>query len=99
MGEYFGYALVSEDFNDDRFTDIAIAAPFHSRGGASFENGAVHVYRNIDGKSFELHSTLRSEYELNGRFGTTISRIGDINSDGFNGIKFTFSVGVKVILI
>lgn len=86
MGEYFGYALVSDDFNDDRYTDIAIAAPFHSRGGASFENGAVHVYRNIDGKSFELHSTLRSDYELNGRFGTTISRIGDINSDGFNGI-------------
>lgn len=90
MGEYFGYALICEDFNADGFTDIAIAAPLHSRGGASFENGAVHIYRNIDGKFSELHTTLRSEYELNGRFGTTISRIGDINRDGFNGIKFTF---------
>lgn len=85
MGEYFGYAVVCEDFNNDGFTDIAVSAPFNSRGGSSFETGAVYVHRNIDGNQFQLNSTLRSDYGLNGRFGMAISRIGDINSDDFNG--------------
>lgn len=85
FGEYFGYALVTDDFDNDGFTDIAISAPFHSRTGL-YENGAVYIYRNGGSPSdFVLHATLRSEYELNGRFGTTMSKIGDINQDGFNG--------------
>lgn len=30
MGEYFGYSLVTEDFNGDGRIDIAIGAPFHT---------------------------------------------------------------------
>lgn len=92
MGEYFGYALVAEDFDNDGFTDLAIAAPFHSKGGDSFENGAVYIYQNIEGTSFSQQSTLRSDYELNGRFGITISKIGDINNDGFNGILISIKI-------
>lgn len=86
MGEYFGYALVADDFDRDDYTDLAISAPFHSRGIDSFDNGAVYIYKNLDGNSFVLQSTLRPSYEFNGRFGTTLSKIGDINNDGFNGI-------------
>lgn len=32
MGEYFGYSLITEDFNGDGHTDIAVGAPFHTFG-------------------------------------------------------------------
>lgn len=86
MGEYFGYALVAEDFNGDTFMDLAIAAPFHKQRSDSYDNGAVYIYQNLEGKSMELYAILSSDSELHGgRFGTTISKISDINGDGFNG--------------
>lgn len=30
MGEYFGYSLITEDFNGDGHMDIAVGAPFHT---------------------------------------------------------------------
>lgn len=96
MGEYFGYALVADDFNGDGFYDLAIAAPFYSKDG-SYENGAVYVYENLGetatGKwsaGFSLKNTLQSEVESGGgRFGLAISKIGDINQDGYNGKMLT----------
>lgn len=85
MGEYFGYALVADDFNNDTFAELAVAAPFHKNGMNSYDNGAVYIYRNLEGKSFDLHAILRSDYAHEGRFGTTITKIGDINNDGFKG--------------
>lgn len=85
FGEYFGYALLTEDFDADGFTDIVIAAPYHSKDG-TYENGAVYIYRNVGTSSnFALHARLTTDYEFSGRFGTTISKIGDIDQDGFNG--------------
>ncbi|KAJ6640899.1 Integrin alpha-PS3 [Pseudolycoriella hygida] len=91
MGEYYGYALVSEDFNGDNFYDIAIAAPFNAKKD-SYENGAVYIYENqgltATGKwsgGFVHKSTLTSEIKTGGgRFGLALSKIGDINQDGFN---------------
>lgn len=100
MGEYFGYALVAEDFNGDTFMDLAIAAPFHKRGSDSYDNGVVYIYQNLEGKSIELYAILSSEYELNGgRFGTTISKIGDINEDGFNGKMLQSRLGTNIAII
>lgn len=85
FGEYFGYALLTEDFDNDGFVDVAIAAPYHTKGG-THENGAVYIYQNGGSSSdFTLKTVLRTDYEFSGRFGTTISKIGDINQDGFNG--------------
>lgn len=85
MGEYFGYALVAEDFDNDGFDDLAIAAPFHKKNRDSYDNGAVYIFKNSEGKSFDLHTILESSYDLNGCFGLTISKIGDIDMDGYNG--------------
>lgn len=85
FGEYFGYSLLTEDFDNDGLTDIAIGAPYNSKLG-TYENGAVYIYKNEGTSSnFVLHATLRSDYEFSGRFGTTLSKVGDINQDGFNG--------------
>lgn len=85
FGEYFGYSLITDDFNNDGFTDIAIAAPHNSKTGY-YENGVVYIYRNEGGSSdFSLQTILRTDYEHSGRFGMTMSKIGDINQDGFNG--------------
>lgn len=85
FGEYFGYALITEDFDNDGFVDVAIAAPYHAKGG-THENGAVYIFRNGGSASdFTLATVLRTDYEFSGRFGTTISKIGDIDKDGYNG--------------
>lgn len=91
MGSYYGYALLTEDFNADGFTDVAIAAPLFS-SGTSFENGAVYIYLNQGQTNagrwhpnFALNAALTSDYSSNGRFGTALSKIGDINQDGYNG--------------
>lgn len=106
MGEYFGYALVSEDFNDDKFYDIAIAAPFNAKKD-NYENGAVYIYQNMgetaSGKwsaGFSLKSILRSEIETGGgRFGLAISKIGDINQDGFNGKTIAIKLLNQIMII
>lgn len=86
IGEYFGYALLTDDFNNDGFTDLAISAPYNSKYG-THENGVVYIY--INRRDALLFTTsrrieLRTDYEFSGRFGTTMAS-GDINQDGFGG--------------
>lgn len=45
MGEYFGYAVLTEDFNNDGFPDLAVSAPFYSKNGEN-ETGAVYIFIN-----------------------------------------------------
>lgn len=45
MGEYFGYSLLTEDFNGDGLPDIAISGPFYSKT-KYYENGAVYIFIN-----------------------------------------------------
>jgi len=47
MGEYFGYTLLTEDFNGDGLPDLAVSAPFFSKNGLN-ENGAVYIFINED---------------------------------------------------
>ncbi|XP_065084513.1 integrin alpha-PS3 [Ochlerotatus camptorhynchus] len=85
QGEYFGYALLTDDFNGDGLPDLAISAPMHSKN-SEFENGVVYVYLNEGKLSFNLQTVLSSSYELNGRFGISLAKIGDLNMDGYNDI-------------
>ena len=45
MGEYFGYTLLVEDFNNDGFPDLAVSAPLFSKD-KEHEHGAVYIYLN-----------------------------------------------------
>ncbi|XP_058838521.1 integrin alpha-PS3 [Topomyia yanbarensis] len=85
QGEYFGYALLTEDFNGDGLPDLAIAAPMYSEN-SEFDNGAVYIFLNEGKLSFNLQTVLSTSYELSGRFGTTMGKIGDVNMDGYNDI-------------
>lgn len=85
MGEYFGYCLLAEDINNDGYPDLLIGAPMHSKN-SYFENGAVYVYINTGKISFELQTLLTSEYLFGGRFGTSMSKLGDLNHDGYNDV-------------
>ena len=45
LGEYFGYSLLTEDFNNDGFADLAVSAPLYSKDRDS-ESGAVYIFIN-----------------------------------------------------
>lgn len=83
FGEYFGYTVLTEDFNNDDLPDVAIGAPMYSRN-MYFEHGVVYIFLNKGKLKFEDPILLQSEYELNSRFGASTSKIGDINLDGYN---------------
>ncbi|XP_049548071.1 integrin alpha-PS3-like [Anopheles darlingi] len=86
QGEYFGYSLLTEDFNGDGFPDLAIGAPMHSRTG-DYDTGTVYVYWISEGEwNFRQQIALTSAYEQSGRFGTSLAKLGDINMDGYNDI-------------
>ncbi|XP_014099156.1 integrin alpha-PS3 isoform X2 [Bactrocera oleae] len=84
FGEYFGYSLITEDLNGDGLTDVVISAPQYSVAGY-FDNGAIYVFLNKGNFNFE-RKVIVSPMQGKARFGTTLSRLGDINHDGFNDI-------------
>lgn len=82
IGEYFGYAMVTDDFDNDGLSDIAISAPLHSSGGR------VYVYLNRGDLQFEeQNQILRGDLKagIQSQFGISMSKLGDINRDGYGG--------------
>lgn len=89
IGDYFGYSLCTEDINGDGLVDIVVGAPFSSRDFVQ-DNGAVYVFINKGTHSngslvLEMQAKLSGNYSAGGQFGYSISAIGDINHDGYNG--------------
>ncbi|XP_016941080.4 integrin alpha-PS3 isoform X1 [Drosophila suzukii] len=84
FGEYFGYSVLAEDLNGDGKTDVIISAPQHALED-SHDNGAIYVFINKGFFNFE-RQIISSPVETMARFGTTLSRLGDINHDGYNDV-------------
>lgn len=56
--------------------------------------GKVYVYKNTGPPlNFSLSVILQANDKLSGLFGATLSKVGDLNRDGFNGI-FSFSLNI-----
>lgn len=91
LGEYFGYSILAEDFDGDNLTDIVISAPFNFDAKQNIYNyaqGVVYIYKNLGGTSlkFTLAAVLEPDsFKSHSRFGTTLSNVGDLNGDNFNG--------------
>ncbi|XP_017061823.1 integrin alpha-PS3-like [Drosophila ficusphila] len=84
IGEYFGYSVLAEDLNGDGKTDLIVSAPQHALQD-SHDDGAIYVFFNRGSFDFERQIIL-SPAGKRGRFGTTLSRLGDINLDGYNDV-------------
>ncbi|XP_044249047.1 integrin alpha-PS3 [Drosophila takahashii] len=84
LGEYFGYSVLVEDLNGDGLTDIVVSAPLKARGD-SYDIGAIYVFINKGLFNFK-QKIIWSPVGSKGRFGTTLSRLGDINHDGYNDV-------------
>ncbi|XP_016952949.1 integrin alpha-PS3-like [Drosophila biarmipes] len=84
FGEYFGYSVLAEDLNGDGLTDVIISAPLNDLGN-SCDNGVIYVFINKGSFEFD-RTTVVSPAGSGARFGTTLSRLGDINHDGYNDV-------------
>nr|XP_044248997.1 integrin alpha-PS4-like [Drosophila takahashii] len=85
FGEYFGYSVLAEDLNGDGEMDLIISAPQYFPDEFSHDNGAIYVFINKGSLEFD-RTIIHSPAGNKGRFGTTLSPIGDINRDGYNDV-------------
>ncbi|CAO1409381.1 unnamed protein product [Diamesa serratosioi] len=87
-GDYFGYSLLVEDFNNDGLPDLVVSAPLYSTD-KSHENGAVYIYLNAGKMNLVIQPQIKSDFKFSGRFGTALSNVGDLNMDGYNDIAIS----------
>lgn len=88
LGAYFGYALAVADIDGDDNDDLIVGAPMHTdwnNNEGKFETGRVYVYYQIsDEGMFQKYHVLDGE-NSRARFGLSLTSLGDINLDNFDG--------------
>lgn len=83
----YGYSILAEDFNGDGWYDLVVGVPFFTEPIDPIANrGSVCLYINNKSKNRSLRTKMViSGGSSGGYFGMALSRIGDINRDGYNG--------------
>lgn len=86
MGAYFGYAVASGDIDGDGLDDLIVGAPMYTvpdNPEMTIETGRVYVIYQGAGPT-KFHKVDIKDGESNrGRFGLSLSSLGDIDRDGF----------------
>lgn len=88
LGAYFGYCLGVVDFNNDGLDDIIVGSPMYTDYNdreMKYEVGRVHVLLQNNQHRFRRIVTYTGEVSK-GRFGLSVTALGDINKDGFQDV-------------
>nr|XP_031836147.1 integrin alpha-PS2 isoform X2 [Nomia melanderi] len=92
MGAYFGYAVASGDIDGDGLDDLIVGAPMYTvpdNPEMTIETGRVYViYQGAGPEKFRKVDSRDGESNR-GRFGLSLSSLGDIDRDGYG----DFAVG------
>jgi hypothetical protein len=86
IGDEFGWALTTADFNNDGFADLAVGAPFEDVGSRA-EAGAVSVLpgsaAGLTTSGGQLFTQVGGAVEAGDLFGFALAA-GDFNNNGFD---------------
>ncbi|XP_076285234.1 integrin subunit alpha inflated isoform X2 [Lasioglossum baleicum] len=92
MGAYFGYAVASGDIDGDGLDDLIVGAPMYTvpdNPEMTIETGRVYViYQGAGPEKFRKVDSRDGESNR-GRFGLSLTSLGDIDRDGYG----DFAVG------
>ncbi|XP_074104924.1 integrin alpha-9 isoform X2 [Cotesia typhae] len=81
-GEYFGSAITSCDVDGDGDDELIVGAPLWSQNG---DEGRIYIFHNRYYIYMELSFSIDGTVE-NGRFGSSVMCLGDIDKDGYQDI-------------
>ncbi len=79
LGDQFGSAFCTVDFNADGFPDLIVSAPAADQNGAS--SGKVYIY--FGGPAADMIADLEIVGPASSFFGQALSSAGDFNHDGY----------------
>ncbi|XP_055379555.1 integrin alpha-PS3-like [Condylostylus longicornis] len=96
--EYFGYSLLLDDLNDDRINELIVSAPLHTEKGR-YEIGVIYIF-NIESDFQVTNRIIKPPFSRRSakRFGTAMTRLGDINHDSFNDIAVSAPFGENPVV-
>ncbi|XP_067227288.1 integrin alpha-5 [Chanodichthys erythropterus] len=96
MGSYYGYAVAVTDINNDGMTDLLVGAPMfmvRDSDGRLEELGRVYVYLQNGPLDLTPQLPHLTGTHTFGRFGSSITPLGDLNQDGYNDVAISCPFG------